>query len=165
MPGASPGILTIDGDYKHGAGGVLVVEVAGVTAGSEYDVLQITGDATLAGTLQVQIPDGTFFAAGSTFDVLTADEIVGFFDILDLPLDALGDPLFDVQIIQSNSMAVRMTALQTIPEPPVGTLMVAGMLSVFLRRCRGKKPGGQTVSGAITQSLDCRTSACDGHRS
>ena len=36
-PGASPGVLTIDGDYTQGAGGTLQTEIAGTTPGTQFD--------------------------------------------------------------------------------------------------------------------------------
>lgn len=71
-PGASPGILTIEGDYTQGAAGTLQAEIAGVTAGSGYDRLVVAGTATLDGTLAI-VNDPSFApAAGNTFDILTA---------------------------------------------------------------------------------------------
>jgi hypothetical protein len=70
-PGTSPGQLTINGDYTQGADGTLKVEVTGTTAATQYDVLSVTGTASLAGTLTV---DSTGFipATGNTFDVVQA---------------------------------------------------------------------------------------------
>lgn len=55
QPGASPGALTISGDYTQGAAASLDVELGGVVAGTEFDQLNVTGTASLAGTLNVSL--------------------------------------------------------------------------------------------------------------
>ncbi|MDA1049221.1 MAG: hypothetical protein O3C40_01915 [Planctomycetota bacterium] len=45
-PGASSGLLTISGDYTQTAGGTLFIQIGGTTAGSGFDQLAVTGDAT-----------------------------------------------------------------------------------------------------------------------
>ena len=50
-PGASPGILTINGNYTQGPSGVLAVDVGGTIAGSEYDQLVVNGNVSLDGNL------------------------------------------------------------------------------------------------------------------
>jgi hypothetical protein len=56
----SPGILTIVGDYTQTSGGVLVVEIGGLNPGTDFDQLNITGQATLDGTLTVNLINGFF---------------------------------------------------------------------------------------------------------
>ena len=51
--GASPGTLTINGDYTQGPGGTLQEEIAGTTPGTQFDQLVVTGDVTLDGTLAI----------------------------------------------------------------------------------------------------------------
>jgi hypothetical protein len=60
-PGASPGVLTIGGDYTQGAGGTLHLEIGGTTPGVQHDRLIVTGTANLAGTLRLSRING--FAA------------------------------------------------------------------------------------------------------
>ncbi len=53
-PGDSPGLLSLQGNYVQGATGNLAIEIGGTTPGSTgYDVLGITGAATLGGNLTV----------------------------------------------------------------------------------------------------------------
>ena len=44
-PGLSPGILTIEGNYKSSSSSYLVIELNGLTQGTDYDLLQIQGNA------------------------------------------------------------------------------------------------------------------------
>ncbi len=67
-PGASPGILTINGNYAQGPLGTLAVEIGGTTAGSQYDQLVVTGSTTLGGTLTTTL---SFVpAASDTFTII-----------------------------------------------------------------------------------------------
>ncbi len=65
FPGASPGLLTIDGDFEQ-TGGLLGIEIAGTTPG-QFDVLKVTGDATLGGDLLLQFIDGFAPQQGDEF--------------------------------------------------------------------------------------------------
>jgi hypothetical protein len=71
-PGASPGILTVNGDYSQGPGGTLQVEINGTTPGTQYDQLAVGGNASLDGTLAIVTGGGFDPALTDTFDVLTA---------------------------------------------------------------------------------------------
>lgn len=74
-PGTSPGTLTIDGNYEQGAAGTLLIEWAGL--GEElFDRLIVTGDATLGGTLEIQLLDGFLPRAGDAIEFLHVDGTV-----------------------------------------------------------------------------------------
>ena len=84
-PGSSPGVLQIYGNYTQGAEGTLHLELAA----NEHDVLQVSGTAALAGTLQVSLLDGFQPGVGDRFDILQSASIVGTFDAIRLaPLGA-----------------------------------------------------------------------------
>jgi hypothetical protein len=84
-PGSSPGIITVDGDYTQEAGGVLEIELGGDVAGTGYDQLQVTGAATLAGTLDVSLYDGFVPSNGDQFLILDAASLSGTFTTINLP--------------------------------------------------------------------------------
>lgn len=77
-PGHSPGTLTIQGDFEQQPGGVLEIEVTG-TGANQFDVLNVTGAATLAGDLLLKFEDGFAPAKGDTFDFLAAGTMTGSF--------------------------------------------------------------------------------------
>jgi len=89
MPGLSAGTLAIDGDYDQTAGGTLDVEIGGASPGA-FDVLTVSGTATLTGTLNVSTLNGYSPPGGTTFVVLSAGAINGAFDAL------TGAPGFEV---------------------------------------------------------------------
>jgi VCBS repeat-containing protein len=70
-PGGSPGILTITGNHTQGASGALNIEIGGLTVGSQFDRLQISGAATLNGTLNISLINSFVPSEGDSFQVLT----------------------------------------------------------------------------------------------
>jgi fibronectin-binding autotransporter adhesin len=79
-PGESHGTLHIQGDYVQGPDGSLVIEIAGDQQGVTHDWLDITGNATLGGTLYLDITDD--LQQGGTFTFLTTSlgHVRGMFD-------------------------------------------------------------------------------------
>jgi hypothetical protein len=71
-PGNSPGMLTVDGNYNQESGGTLAIEIGGTQAEVDYDVLNVLGNASLAGILDVSLINGFTPSGGNTFKVLTA---------------------------------------------------------------------------------------------
>ncbi|MFN3189001.1 MAG: autotransporter-associated beta strand repeat-containing protein [Aureliella sp.] len=56
-PGESPAIIEIE-NFDLSSTGLLDIELGGLLAGFDYDQLQISGDATIAGMLDVSLIDG-----------------------------------------------------------------------------------------------------------
>jgi hypothetical protein len=83
-PGASPGTLTVGGDFTQGGGGTLLLEAASTAPGG-FDVLDVDGSAALGGTLRVVLQDGYTPQLGAFFDFLTTGAGVagGFASISD----------------------------------------------------------------------------------
>ena len=67
---AQPAHLTIAGNYVQ-VNGALVLEVGGTTPGTDSDLMEVTGTATLGGTLDIVLRDGFTPAANSSSDVYT----------------------------------------------------------------------------------------------
>lgn len=85
-PGSSPGIITVDGDYTQSADGLLTIELGGTTPGSGYDQLAVTGNANLAGTLDVSLLGEFHPSPGDSFTILTYGLRSGTFTTVNLPL-------------------------------------------------------------------------------
>lgn len=74
----SKGVLTIDGDLSK-VDGSMVIELAGLFDGggdkflTEYDWLDVMGNAELGGTLDVSLIDGFELQGGDVFNVLRVD--------------------------------------------------------------------------------------------
>lgn len=83
-PGLAAGTLVVTGTYNQNAESVLEIEIEGSNPG-EFDVLEVSSTATLAGELLV-LEDAEFTAEpGNVFVILTAGSIVGQFDTVTLP--------------------------------------------------------------------------------
>jgi len=84
-PGFSPVRLHAE-NLEIGGSGELVMELGGLSGGSEYDQLDVAGDLDLDGTLQVMLIDGFAPDVGDTFDILDFDDLNGTeFEAIELP--------------------------------------------------------------------------------
>ena len=126
-PGLSPGALEIDGDYEQTSLGQLSIEIGGVSAGVEYDLITLTGDATLGGILDVTLIDGFVPAATDRFTFLVADSIIGEFDQITFAFGS-GEVEYGSNFLTISNV--------TVPEP--STFYLLGLLCVaaILQRAR-----------------------------
>ena len=80
-PGASPGLLTVNGNVTLNAASAFRVELNGTTAGTQYDQLAVNGIVTLGGAALTGLR-GFVPAVGNTFVLIDndgADAVVGTF--------------------------------------------------------------------------------------
>ncbi|HYO23564.1 MAG TPA: peptidylprolyl isomerase [Lacipirellulaceae bacterium] len=82
--GLQVGAVTV-ASYQQGAGGTLDIDIRGTTVDAQYDRLNVTGAAALAGTLNVEFLGSFAGASGDEFTILTAGSISGSFAAMDLP--------------------------------------------------------------------------------
>ncbi len=80
-PGNSPGHITIS-SFSPGRATVTQIEIEGLSQGTTYDWIEVTGAAELAGTLQIIFnPQGGYVPSlGDTFSVITWGSYSGDFD-------------------------------------------------------------------------------------
>jgi hypothetical protein len=151
-PGLSPGILNIDGTYTQAIDANLAIEIAGLTAGTGYDQLAITGIATLDGTLDLTILDTPFVAPtlGDSFDILTASSIVGAFS------DVTGTLIGETTRFNVTYLADRVR-VEVIATPPhlAGDLNDDGFvgvddLNLVLSRWNQASPAGVWPLGDVS---------------
>lgn len=128
-PGASPGICSMTGSVVF-SGGTLDVEVGGLTVGTEYDRLAVTGSVTFDGTLRVTFLDGFCTQPGEVFRVVTAGSRVGTFDTVEI-LGA-GNPVLDVQYDATGLSLSTVSDLLTVTASAGsnGTIDPSGPVSV-----------------------------------
>ena len=74
----APGVITITGNYTQNSAGTLDVDLGG-TSRSQYNQLQVSGTATLAGTLDVALIDGFSISPVEEFQVLSYGTLSGEF--------------------------------------------------------------------------------------
>lgn len=85
-PGAPAGAITVLGDFTQTASGQLNESVGGISAGSGFDVLTVSGAAQLDGSLVVSLAGGFVPSAGDTFDIVAAGSVGGRFAVTNLPI-------------------------------------------------------------------------------
>ncbi|MFT7514588.1 MAG: hypothetical protein ACI9QL_003810, partial [Candidatus Omnitrophota bacterium] len=72
------GTLTINGNFTQTISGSLDIDIDGSAPSTDYDVLAITGSASLSGTLN--LTTGFTALLNDTFDILTYTSLSGTFD-------------------------------------------------------------------------------------
>ncbi|NTW07586.1 MAG: hypothetical protein HGA29_07055, partial [Syntrophaceae bacterium] len=127
-PGNSPGMLTIEGNYIQTTRGVLAIELASATS---YDILNVTGEVSLAGILKIILYDDYEPAYGTYFDFLTAELLNGEFDSI---AGAAGYrwsvAYLDLIGLDGKIDTARLTANE-VPIPAALWLFVSGMLGII----------------------------------
>lgn len=115
-PGSSPGLLTINGDVVNDGSGVIEIEVFGPNPVTDYDVLEINGNVTLGGTLEV-IFGGYVPQPGDVFNYLRATNVSEQFDevvVEGLPpeLEINLDPVAGTIIVEQSNLSLLDVARQ-----------------------------------------------------
>ncbi|MFA9479948.1 choice-of-anchor tandem repeat NxxGxxAF-containing protein [Phycisphaerales bacterium AB-hyl4] len=133
-PGSSPGILSVTGDYTQDEDGTLLIEIGGLNAGIDYDVLDIGGDAVLGGELVLRFIDGFAPTQDDEFDFM---QVFGdTFENFELvTIENLEDD-FEYDIVGVGTL-VALNDGTFIPEPGTLALLSMGGLMLVRRRSRG----------------------------
>ena len=79
------GDLNVSGSYTQGSSGALTIDLGGTIANTKYDVLNIAGAATLAGTLNVDLISGFTPVVGNSFTIMNYTSETGTFATKNLP--------------------------------------------------------------------------------
>ena len=134
LPGLSPGTLTIEGDYEQ-TGGLLGIEVAG-TAPGQFDVLVVTGNATLGGDLLLEFIDGFAPRQGDEFKFLdVGGALSGAFASVAIR-NLAPDFQFDLRPDANGLTMVALNDGVFVPEPATWVLLIVAALGIRLRRRR-----------------------------
>jgi fibronectin-binding autotransporter adhesin len=136
------GVLNITGTYAQSGAGILNIDLGGTVAGTKYDVLNVSGAASLGGTLNVDLLTGFTPVPGNTFDILNSSAVSGTFTITNLPT-VTGDHwtitynATDVVLtlvagpVPPASASVAKTAVSASPAPRVSRGMGALVASAY----------------------------------
>ncbi|MCX2864922.1 PEP-CTERM sorting domain-containing protein [Paucibacter sp. PLA-PC-4] len=150
--GNSPGVLTIDGDLTLGTDSLLVVEVAGLLQGAQYDWLRVNGDVTLGGALQLDF-GGYKPVIGETYSFLTSGN--GLIDGSFARVFANGYEL--TMNYGTDGVIAKVAAVSAVPEPATYGLMMLGLglLGGYARRqqkCGRDNPARLAASRPCTMA-------------
>ena len=138
-PGASPGVLSINGNLLIENSSRLVMEIGGRTAGIGYDQLKIAGDLQIAGVIQLGFVNGFSPMVGDQFSLF---EVGGEFNASLAQVDWLNAPsglAYDSAFV-NGVYTVNITA---VPEPSTLVLAGWGTLVAFAFRRRRRMTGGK----------------------
>lgn len=118
MPGESPGILNVESDFPAGTG-VLEIEIGGAESGTEHDVLAVSEEAQLSGTLRIMLTDGYAPQIGDSFTVLTAEAVSGSFEAIDVPAGQEG---YGYDVSYSDTSVIVSVAVPSVSSEPQSEL-------------------------------------------
>ncbi len=85
------GDLNITGTYTESGAGILNIDLHGITPNTTYDVLNVSGAATLGGTITIDLITGFTPMVGNVWDVLNYASATGSFATVNLPTAPVGD--------------------------------------------------------------------------
>ena len=146
-PGDSPGRLTVNGNYNQTSGGALNVEIGGVTPGTGFDQVAVSGSATVGGTLNLSLVNGFRPNVGQTFAIITSSSETGNFS-------TINSSGFTVRSDASNAGIV-LTVTSVVGTPTPSTL---GNISTRLRVETGDNVliGGFIITGTQPKKVIVR---------
>jgi uncharacterized repeat protein (TIGR03803 family) len=147
-PGNPMGTLTVNGSYAQSASGALNIEIGGMTAGSQYDQLAITGGASLNGTLNIVFTNGFLPHIGDLFTILTCGSLTGTFPTVNGATAANGLTMVPVY---------SGTQVILVAESPALTVVDANPL--FLSSVQLPQPITQTLLYVLANASTTRTKA------
>jgi hypothetical protein len=144
-PGASAGKLTINGNLSLLNNAKLVMEIGGVTQGTQYDYLAVSGMVGLDGTLELHMINGfqLKLEPTQTFTLLTSNSLLegGFDNIASGARLTTADGLASFQVNYGagspyGANSVVLSDPQAVPEPASVILFAGGALALTLFRIR-----------------------------
>ena len=113
-PGTPLGELSVGGSYVQTGTGTLNIDIGGIAQGTTYDLLAVTGKATLAGNLNVGLTNGYYPANTNTLlTFLTASPRSGTFANFAYPSSRVGMQLD----YAANSASIQVTNLGPVLAP------------------------------------------------
>jgi alpha-tubulin suppressor-like RCC1 family protein len=131
-PGNSPATVTFDNNIALGDRARTEIELGGAQPGVDYDRLNVLGQLTLGGALDVSLVDGFVPKLGQSFDILDWQQLSGTFSSIRLP--QLAGMRWDAsQLYATGALTIAPAAL--VPEPAGWMLGAAAALALHLN-CR-----------------------------
>lgn len=137
-PGQSAGTLNVNGGVNLNSGSALEIEIGGLTVGTQYDQLAVTGSAIINSSLDVSFINGfeDSISSSDIFTILTASSVTGSFSNLIDGRVAVGGLGTFLVTMNSNSVTLSDFQLPPAPEPSTAMLLGLGMVGLAARRRR-----------------------------
>lgn len=125
-PGHSPALAHVQ-SYSQGFAAALLMEIAGVEPGTDYDKLVVGGDLDLDGELDVRLLGGFEPQAGERFDLLDWQSRTGHFASVNLPALPAG-LRWDSSALDDQGVLTVVRVSVPIPEPPTQFTSLLGLV-------------------------------------
>lgn len=140
-PGHSPGLMEVSGDFTQTSAGTLLIELAGLNPGTEYDRVDVSGTANLDGILDIDLLYGFVPAGGNSFDILMATVINGAFGTMLFP-DLPPGLYWDLQYLlnPSGTDIVRLNVVDSVVPISASIWLfgsAVGLLGLVRRKASG----------------------------
>ncbi|MBI2481702.1 MAG: hypothetical protein HYV60_24565 [Planctomycetia bacterium] len=138
-PGNPVGKLVVSGDFTQSALGNLTIEIGGRDAATQQDRVEISGVATLSGSLSLTLVNGFVPSVGDSFQVVTYGSRVGQFETL-VGLDIGGGKVLipsytATGLVLQTASALTATSLGTSSDlPGVSESAAQSLLAVASRQ-------------------------------
>ena len=132
-PGSSPAAVSFGGNVVFADGALLAVELGGTVEGDEHDSLDVAGDLTPGGALQVVLIDDFAPDVGDTFDIFDWGTLTGAtFDEVELP-ELVGRKVWDISELYSEGeiSVIGMLDGDTDVDWDVDSVDLANLTAVF----------------------------------
>jgi len=126
-PGDGIGSLALTGNLAQGPDGILAIQIGGLIAGSEHDVLNVSANATLDGEVHLRLANGYIPSFGDQFTILNAASISGEFTAVRIRGGQLALGL-GFELVTSGTTVVAQVVRAIVP-PPGGTQLVPVVVS------------------------------------
>lgn len=118
-PGGSPGTLIIIGPFESEASSQIAVELNGLTPGTQHDVLAISGNAVLNGSVDVVL--GFAPALNDTFTIATTSGTITTCGLTATTAAIRSDLEYTFSVGCVNDNSVVLTVIEIVAVPPVAT--------------------------------------------
>ncbi len=103
-PGTSPGILTLTGNLVQT--GNLDIELGGLTVGTQYDRLVVSGSVNLSGTLNLSVINSFHLQNSQNFTIITCGSRTGTFTTVNWPAGVTGTITYNATSVVVNITSV-----------------------------------------------------------
>lgn len=141
-----PGTLTITGDYAQTSSGLLLIDIAGASAG-QFTLLDVLGSATLGGFLDPVLQNGFVPTVGESFTFLEYASYSGSLSIHDPNIDGTFghwvityQPGEAILTVAAGSISALDSQNASLPDSDSTLLLlVCGFLAVAISRRRLSK--------------------------
>ena len=163
--GGVVGVLGIMGNYTQSGTGSVAIEIGGTTAGTQYDQINVSGTATLGGSLTGTLINGFTPAAGNVFSVVVAGTRTGTFASVNAgPALSAAYTATQAQLVVDDGIIGRNLSIDdvTIIEGDIGTkiarftvsLSIPSFLTISVQYATANgtaiEPGDYTALGLTT---------------